>query len=446
MMNLYSRDALNAAHSADELTTFLERSKIGFDVQKAVFDDSNPWQLVNGAIAHTTGGFFTIVGIEFSSDCETGVYLFQPQSAITGMLTTVQEGQRYFLLQARAEPGTHGNAQYGPTVQSTPANFLRMHGGLRTPYVDYFYEFRKDAVPFADTVQLDLGRRYYLKSKRLILVECHGEVKVGSNYVRASSTAIKQSLLRPSFFNIDLRSFFAVMPWDRVLGIAPIEPAVNISAALPPRPEVMARLMTSLRPNPPQARFIPLEKLGNWRITERGLFEKEPRQGFSVEIYRVNAPGREVTSWVQPLVNSANIGHAVLYCRVNPPEVLEVLVQVGREPGLSTGVALLPSVLHYPGDSGDRKTRVEETMASFSQVMLARTTESDEGGRFYNDVSIYEIILINGGAPDCDEPHMAWISISELKQFLTWSNFCSIQLRGLASMFLSIDLRIDHCG
>jgi oxidase EvaA len=430
--------ALPIAERVTDLRQFLDTSKIGFAVEEAKFGPNNPWQIRDGAIVHPSGGFFSVVGVKHA-DGQSAVMLYQPQSAQTGIITSTINGKRCYLLQARPEPGTFGSSQYGPTVQATPANYLRMHGGRATPYVDYFSIYRSDTTPFADTTQLDLGRRYFQKSKRLMSVECTGTLPVVRNYVWATAEAVLDSLRQSAFFNIDLRSFFATLPWLEELGLLPRDPRVQSSASATLRPEVIGAVYAKLRYAIPHAQFVPLESLTNWRITERGVFEIETHQGFNVEMYRVCAPGREVESWVQPLVNSKGRGLAVLYARMNGTGGFEVFIRASAEAGFQTGCALVPSVLRYPGETQVDDVELDAALACVEQETLITTEESDEGGRFYNDDSEYQVRLIKSAAP-ATGPNAFWVSVAELKHFLESSNLCSIQLRGLASLLLgSVD-------
>ena len=65
------------------------------------------------------------------------------------------------------------------------------------------------------------------------------------------------------------------------------------------------------------------------------------------------------------------------------------------------------------------------------------TKESDEGGRFFRDASRYGLVRVDDGVAPSDDDGL-WLRISELKHFLSMSNICTIQLRGLASLLLGV--------
>jgi len=417
---------MQVATSLPQLQAFLDRSRLGFSVEAITWADMQGWHFHEGALSHRSGGFFSVSGVEFpDSKIDQAILLFQPQSAITGLLTTVMDGERHFLLQARAEPGTTGEAQYGPTLQSTPANYLRAHGGKATAYVDRFTTCTPSVRVLHDSMQLDLGERYLLKSKRLIVAECSPDIVLEEGFVWATARVISQAIRQPTFFNIDLCSLLAVCAWDEPGEgqLRSVEPAVQASLRLPVRPERLAAVLAELPGPIARYRFEDLGRLHNWEISPNGIHERERRQGFDIGYFFVTARGREVGSWCQPLVDSRCDGHAVLACRLRE-DAFEVRVRIGAESGLQTGRALLPSHLRYPGAPSAEQ--------SAGGRVLLRTAASDEGGRFFRDVSRYELVMTS---PDDESPGV-WLRVSELKWLLANSNLVSIQLRGLTSHLL----------
>lgn len=413
------------ARTAADLEQKLAESRVGFEVTRVPAAAAD-WALIDGALQHPSRGFFSVNAVRLASGDER-VLLYQPQGAVTGLLTARIGGERCFLLQARAEPGCLGEAQFGPTVQSTPANFMRMHGGAPTPYIDAFIAHTLDATFIDDTTQLDLGERYFFKSKRSILAETSAPPPAQAAFVWASCDAIREATLRSAFLNIDLRSILSIADWDEKDGLSPLNAGVRASARAPLRAEVLGAAVAAVADTPRHgARFVPLETAAGWRADAWGWREREPRQGFAVEFYEVKAAHREKTSWIQPLVNSASDGRAVLACRERDG-VLQFLVTVARETGLATGAALAPSFLTYPGSDAPKPEWLDEARPWTS------TTESDEGGRFFRDASRYEIVRIDDWRGDAEG---FWLTLSEVKALLRTSNLCTIQLRGIVSQLL----------
>ena len=96
---------------------------------------------------------------------------------------------------------------------------------------------------------------------------------------------------------------------------------------------------------------------------------------------------------------------------------LLALVQVRSEPGLSTGEAVFPSDVVLPGQSQPAAgSSVDDALQASRSSVLARTLESDEGGRFFRDESEFELRLIDD-AGDVGEDFQ-WITLSELRCLL----------------------------
>lgn len=411
------------------LDGLLLESREGFLAQPIGFAGMSSWHFCDGALSHVSGGFFSVVGVRFEPSEEgpgsDALYLYQPQSAFNGLLTCDIEGQQHFLLQARAEPGNVGQAQFGPTVQSTPANYLRLHGGKTTPYFEWFSTFRPDLQVLHDSVQLDLGGRYLFKSKRVVVARCPVDIPVLEGFAWVPARLVNAAVNRSTFLNTDLRALFSLCAWGTAPGhLAPVANLVCESLHQPVRAEALAGVVQALQGGAAAGyRLQDIANMPGWRVADSGIIEVDGHQGFDVRYFQIEARRREVARWQQPLIQSRTEGCVRLLCRV-VNGVFEVCVRVAAEPGLQTGKALLPSHVRYPGAAGPD--------AAVPGRLLARTRESDEGGRFFQDTSAYELVLLDPLA----EADGQWLRVSELRWFLSCSNFCTIQLRVLVSLLL----------
>jgi oxidase EvaA len=424
---------MHIARTAADLARSLDQSRAGFEVKRVpAAAAADQWSVIDGALQHSSRGFFSVSGVRRRRSGKTDMLLYQPQGAVTGLLSARIDGEACYLLQARAEPGCLGEAQFGPTVQSTPANFMRLHGGASTAYIESFIAHDPNLSLLDDTTQLDLGLRYLFKTKRSILAETSAPAPPLPGFIWASRGAISEAVRESAFFNIDLRSILSIAAWsgnDTDGALAPRNGSVRRGLAAPIRPDVVARLVAALADGEREdTEFVALDGVENWRSTEWGWSEREPRQGFAIEFFETNARFREKASWVQPLVNSPTEGEVVLACRKREGQ-LEFLVRAVAEIGLATGAALAPTYVRYPGAAGAAPSWLQGSDWS-------ATTESDEGGRFYRDASRYRIVRVED-APDVSDG--AWLRLPELKLFLRMSNMCTIQLRGVVSQLLGVD-------
>lgn len=119
----------------------------------------------DGSFSQEEGRFFRVIGIEASSgEREVSSWdqpiLDNPGTGIIGLLTRVHRGERYFLMQAKVEPGNRSVVQIGPTVQFTPGNYI---GNTRLPKPFLFDEFYQNGkFPLlSESMQSEEGARFF---------------------------------------------------------------------------------------------------------------------------------------------------------------------------------------------------------------------------------------------------------------------------------------------
>lgn len=172
----------------------------------------------SGVIAHETGEFFRVIGIcvrnasarEMATWCQPIIY--QPAMGILGILVQRRGGLDHYLLQAKAEPGNIGKLQLSPTLQSTVSNLRRAHGGLKSPFADYFESPRPGSVIYA-RYQGEDGGRLHLKKNLNMLVRLpeHEPLEVPDDFVWVTMYQIKQLLKHENVVNIAARSVIAAL-------------------------------------------------------------------------------------------------------------------------------------------------------------------------------------------------------------------------------------------
>lgn len=119
----------------------------------------------DGSFSHEHGRFFRVIGINVeSSEREVHAWcqpiLDTPGTGIIGLLTKIKAGERFFLMQAKAEFGNRGIVQIGPTVQFTPGNYIG-NEKLQKPFL--FEEFYKPGrfPALLQSIQSEEGARFY---------------------------------------------------------------------------------------------------------------------------------------------------------------------------------------------------------------------------------------------------------------------------------------------
>jgi oxidase EvaA len=378
-------------------------------------DNQEHWKIRDGALSHRTNGFFSVAGLTNSKTEEERLMLLQPQSAITGILFCQNNHKTYLLLQARVEPGNIGIGQYGPTIQSTPANYLRWHGGSATPYVEYFNTHNCIVEPVAVSSQLDIGRRYYQKIKTLMYVRAPHLLECTQHMIWVSLDALSDMASIDHVLNTDLRSMSAVMNWDDTVPAEGLETPLNDSG-------IFNYYLNSIKSGQSSWHITPLEKLKGWNISGTGIISKNDEL-VSVKLYRTTCLTREVSSWVQPLMIAPGKGAVSLFFR-ETPSGREYLLSVMSEEGISGQTVIGPSIQRYQED--ETEILPGKIIANFDQ--------SDEGGRFMHHTSTFSLVQVDSNYEA--GPNQFWVSPGFLKKLVATSNMTTIQLRVVCSAII----------
>lgn len=388
-----------------------------FQLKEVALSDQSSWALVNDSISHISGGFFHVLGVKDRNYSDfSNIVLYQPQSALTGLLIKIQDGVVYTCVQARAEPGNTGVVQFGPSIQSTAANYLKMHGGKETDFLEHFQSFPGQSRLLSFNLQTDLGKLYYQKSKSQMYVLVDDFIATTPNTVWIPVSVLSKASCDSYLLNTDLRSLLAMFDWDGLLrrsscsGSAPLE-LLNYYYA--------SRLQSNHRFS-----LCGLSELENWIVDDFGI-SSSTEANRSLKYYDVRAESREVTQWFQPLIDCETRGSIILYRQSTANGPL-YLLSVLNEFGIDHETIVGPSVVVHPGDSASNVEIFGSLFRGFEH--------SEEGGRFINHESSVQVR--NVSSDFVAGRNQFWVSVSELKGLLKSSNLVSIQLRVVVSALL----------
>ncbi|MGY5351960.1 NDP-hexose 2,3-dehydratase family protein [Wenyingzhuangia sp. IMCC45533] len=411
---------MNIANSSNELKDFIQNisRKFKHRLTAISMEDQSNWSFEDGILSHSSKGFFNVTGVEnINNVSDQDLILYQPQSALTGLLLCKKNGGVYVLLQARIEPGNTGIIQYGPTVQSTPANYLKMHGGKSTPFIDEFIHFKPGINLITHSIQHDLGKRYYQKSKSHHYIETEDLVPCDDHMIWASTESIFRLLSENNLLNVDLRSLLAVFNWDDFYQDKSIE-TKTVSAIFNDKNIIIPSS---------KHRLTTITALNNWEITNTKVASK--KEGLpTICMFHFIGESREVSQWSQPLFCVEGMGLVQLITRtIN--STTEYLITVGNEAGISTDFAVYPTNYWYAEET-------KNIESSINGELISEFIQCDEGGRFYKNDVKYQLYKVAGNFEHKENQH--WITNNELKQILTASNVASFQLRCICSGILDL--------
>lgn len=350
----------------------------------------------HGVLRHERVSFFDVVGIR-PPGAEARVIMRQPEQALVGLLVTRIDGVLHALLTARCEPGLHGGCQLSATVQSTPTNYLRRHGGAATPHIDLLLTPGDGRAVLHDSVQFDWAQHYWGKTKRILAVELPAPIEPEGETIWVAEPVLRELLTQDFAITADLRTVLAAV-------LPPPAGASAVAVAAVIDQERVRDLSV------PTAAPCRLDEVPGWS-TDAPV---------SVRAVQVSSPSREVTDWQQPLLEIRDHQHVRLPVRgeVDEPEALRFGVQ------RRTAVGLDGRQLWFPAD------HVADPRHS-----LARVRTSAEGGRFW----LHEVTLeLCSALPEVDDTSVRWLSLAELDALCHTDEATALELRLALSVVIAV--------
>lgn len=434
-----------------------------FKVEQVPLADMEKWSLdaQGNRFSHESGRFFQIEGIHvrtnFGGDHEWDQPIInQPEIGFLGFITRVFDGTRYFLMQAKMEPGNINTLQISPSLQATKSNFTQVHKGKRPTFLEFFNGEKKVKI-LTDHLQTEQGGRFYQKRNRNIVIEIDEDIELPDEFCWLTLGELKALLREDNVLNMDTRSVLSTIPLieDEVIdGLQPSDLA-NLSPVLSASGEKYLKSFTGKNSLYTIDNLLswytqqkthweievqkkPLAGLDGWKINKMAV-ESDPRF-FSVIGVKVTAGTREVTHWMQPLIKDLNIGLLAFVCQeING--ILHFLVQAKVEPGNLDIIELSPTVscsnYEFVKTRANRPFLFDEVMDSNASVMYD-SLQSEEGGRFYKIQNRNMIVEIPESRKIEVPYNYTWMTLAQMKEFMRYGMF-NIEARSIISAISFID-------
>lgn len=419
-------------------------------------------------LEHDTGGFFSIRGLSVKTN-RGGIrkwsqpIIYQPEFGILGIITKKINGILYFLMQAKAEPGNINTFQLAPTVQATESNYVRLHGGKKTPYIDYFLGQKKAQV-LIDQLQSEQGARFFTKRNRNIIIRLRDneDIKLTPNHRWVTLGQIHALLQQDNIVNMDTRSVISAINFEpeKSSSVAYVDPAIlfgclkNSAIVTKPVSKFGIMLMISSHSNSKtkhsmedllrkitsekfktvlERQLIPLGNVKGWIKTPSEIYHKD-RKYFSVIGVRIKTENREVPSWDQPIIQQRQSG-IVGFVAKEIDGVLHFLLQLKMEIGVMDLLEIAPTVQcitdNYILD--DMPLYADKFIKKNNLVSLVDSYQSEEGGRFYRESNRNVILLADKNFPESEPSSFMWATLKQIKEFIKFNNFVNVEARSLLS-------------
>lgn len=377
--------------TTDQILSWMksQNEEVVSNIMQIPISELRGWSYRDDRIRHNSGKFFSIDGIHIRTNYRNTPewdqpIINQPEIGFLGFIVKKFNGVLHFLLQAKIEPGNLNIVQLSPTLQATRSNYTRVHGGKAPTYLEYF-NGEKDVLILVDQLQSEQGARFLHKRNRNIIVEVgeDEELEVKEGYIWASLGQIKELLRYPNVVNMDSRTVISCINFGsysehslrlldavkRMNGIHSSKPDSFLYSVLSGDNHLnelqdIIQWITSLKfKYELDVTPIGISEMQNW-VYDGKTIHHESGKYFDVMGCRVEIGNREVVSWDQPMVRSAQEGlMGFIVKKING--IYHFLVQAKLESGNFDIVEMAPTVQCLTGNY--RKGKNEYTIPSWSR-------------------------------------------------------------------------------
>lgn len=450
--------------TTDQILSWMksQNEEVVSNIMQIPISELRGWSYRDDRIRHNSGKFFSIDGIHIRTNYRNTPewdqpIINQPEIGFLGFIVKKFNGVLHFLLQAKIEPGNLNIVQLSPTLQATRSNYTRVHGGKAPTYLEYF-NGKKDVLILVDQLQSEQGARFLHKRNRNIIVEVgeDEELEVKDGYIWASLGQIKELLRYPNVVNMDSRTVISCINFGsysehslrlldavkRMNGIHSSKPDSFLYSVLSGDNHLnelqdIIQWITSLKfKYELDVTPIGISEMQNW-IYDGNTIHHESGKYFDVMGCRVEIGNREVVSWDQPMVRSAQEGlMGFIVKKING--IYHFLVQAKLESGNFDIVEMAPTVQCLTGNY--RKGKNEYTIPYLEQILNApkdkiwySSNQSEEGGRFFQEQNLNIIVEVGEEFPIEVEENYCWLTLNQMLSFVTYNNYLNIAARSLLS-------------
>ena len=422
--------------------------EVQVNIEQIPFAQMEHWHVEDdGSMHHESGKFFSIEGIEISTDYPVPrkwkqPIINQPEIGYLGILTKKFGGVPYFLMQAKIEPGNVNHVQISPTLQATKSNYTQVHGGRKTAYLEYFKNAKPQQI-ILDQLQSEQGARFLRKRNRNIIIQVDEDVPALEDFCWMTLGQIKALIQEDNLVNMDTRTVisgldfaeFAIRKSDEAkmsnFGKEMIQSA-RMQEGANNMHEVLSWFTNLKSSFDLTITETPLNQISEWECREDEIVRYD-RRYFRVLGVRVSIDNREVRSWCQPLVQPMQQGICAFIVK-RIAGVYHFLVQAKMECGNRDVFEIAPTVQCLTGNIYDNVSRppfTDYVLNARKEQIIFDTLQSEEGGRFYQEQNRNMLIVAEDSFP-MDVPYTyCWLTLGQINNFLLYNNYINIQARSL---------------
>lgn len=428
-------------------------SSSSYKVTEVPLNTLPDWR-VDDRLTHSSGRFFTIEGLSVRTNFGPAPQwsqpiIVQPEIGILGILVKRINGVCHLLMQVKMEPGNSRLVQYAATVQATPSNYQRVHGGRSTPYLEYFLRSGSRGRVVVDRLLSEHASWYLCKRNRNMIVELPpgAEVPAGGDFAWLTLGQVRRQLADGNV-NMNARTVLACIsyaaagpsPSAGVSGGGDFHARVVASHSAGRSDAEFAGLMTWLIDQKEtftlDVRRIALQEMAGW-ISDGDSIRHRDGGYFRILGLRVEATSREVVSWSQPMLEPVAGNLVAFLCQVRSGELM-FLVQAMVQPGLTDRLELAATIQLAPGylrQRGDLPPFAEYLSSAAGQVRH-RSVQSEDGGRFYRADTTHVVIELAEGHHVDLPGNYRWMTLGLLSRLIEAGYYVNVEARSLMACLL----------
>lgn len=438
----------NVFHDLDDTKQWLKalQEKPGYKVEQIPLEALEHWysEPDTGNLKHASGKFFSIMGLDCKPAYDAAPWqqpiINQPEVGILGILSKQFDGIRYFLMQAKMEPGNVNKVQISPTLQATYSNYTQTHKGRKPPYLDYFLD--PNAKVIRSQLQSETGSRFFRKFNRNVLLDVTAEVDVLPGFRWLTLHELQALMALDNAINMDSRSVLSNISYSGSsapnAGASAFFRSINCTPGMAYKtPQELRDWLAAMR-----RKFVidtaqmPLRAVTDWVRDASGIHHAF-KNYFTIAGVRVEAAEREVSSWSQPLLKHEGLGLAGFLC-ADIGGVLHFLVQAKSEPGIVGSVELGPTVPIFDYRARADLVGTVPFLEYFLEPprdvrILHSSIQSEEGGRFWNLCNQFVVLELPDHRALERPERYEWMTLEQLQRFSQGESLVNSEARTLLS-------------
>lgn len=443
----------NLLNTTQEIKEWIDQHnrEVKVKVDNIPFKQLKMWHFdSDGTLRHDSGRFFSIVGIDVTTDYGSNNHwrqpiIFQPEVGYLGILTKEFDGVLYCLMQAKIEPGNVNCVQISPTLQATKSNYTRVHSGKSPNYLEYFVNAKSENI-ILDQLQSEQGARFMRKRNRNIIIKVEEDVPVLEGFQWMTLGQIKELMHYDNMVNMDTRTVLSglkisdyITPLDDLEGISKFGKDMILSSntnhSFISMQDHLSWLTNLKSKYDLFVNFCPINEMPGWKIFKDEIV-RDDKKYFKIIGVDVTISNREVASWCQPLVKPMQQGVCAFIIK-KIDGVYHFLVQAKLECGNFDVIELAPTVQCLTGKLDEKGVPnapfSDYVLNAKKEQIIYDTLQSEEGGRFYKEQNRNMIIEVGDDFSLELPERYRWMTLRQIYKFLEFNNYLNIQARSLIS-------------